>query len=137
MPGQGRDVVEGGAGTDGVLYDEREHGGATVTLDGKAHDGQAGEGDRVAPDVEDIVATSGSDRLVGSVNANGIDAGRATTRSHPGGGVDAVQAGPGNESPIFALDGAQDRIECEDGVRHRHDRRARRRRRLREPHHQS
>ena len=69
----------------------------------------------MAPDVEDIVATSASDRLVGSGSANGIDAGVGDDSINPGGGVDAVQAGPGNDT-IFALDGVQDRIECEAGI---------------------
>ena len=113
VPGTGRDVVEGGPGTDSVLYDERG-AGVTVTLDANADDGEAGEGDRVAPDVEDIVASPASDRLVGSDGANDIDAGPGDDSIDPRGGVDSVQAGPGKDT-IFALDGVQDRIDCGDG----------------------
>ena len=42
----------------------------TVTLDGRTNDGEAGEGDYVATDVDDVAPGSGPDALVGSDLAN-------------------------------------------------------------------
>ena len=51
--GNGADVMNGGAGIDTVDYTSRELP-VTVTRDGIANDGVAGEGDNVMPDIENV-----------------------------------------------------------------------------------
>ena len=64
--GPGADVMDGGSGPgDVALYDTRTQP-VSVTIDGVANDGQAGEGDNVSA-VEDIVGGSGDDTLVGAL----------------------------------------------------------------------
>jgi hypothetical protein len=116
VPGTGADVILGGPGTDRVSYEDRT-APVTVSIGGIADDGQAGEGDTVGDDVEDIIGGSGADTLVGSAQSNDIDAGRGADTIDLGGGADTVDAGPGDDT-VFARDGAPDRILCGDGTDH-------------------
>ena len=102
----GADTISGGSGTDRVRYDERTAAGVRVTLDGAADDGQAGEGDNVQPDVENISGTRFADTLVGSELANSILG---------LGGNDAINPLAGSDR-VFGGDG-DDRINVRDGVR--------------------
>lgn len=88
-PGPGTDDVRGGAGEDTVNY-SGETLPVTVTLDGQANDGSAGEGDRVANDVEDIVGGRGNDTLVGSAGPNVIDGGPGSDHIIGGDGADTL-----------------------------------------------
>lgn len=54
QPGLGADYVSGEGGTDAVDYLERAPGTVTVTLDNEANDGEAGEGDNVLTDIEEV-----------------------------------------------------------------------------------
>jgi Ca2+-binding RTX toxin-like protein len=72
-PGTGADIVFGEGATDYVDYTERALGSVTVTLDGEANDGEAGEGDNVNTDVEQVHlpgdtsgGTTGGDNTAGS-----------------------------------------------------------------------
>ena len=64
---QGADTFIGGPGTDTVTYTNRT-GNVTVTLDGKANDGEKKEGDNI--DAENIVGGNGNDKLTGDGIAN-------------------------------------------------------------------
>src|SRR5262249_31505359 len=72
--GGGADVISGGDGDDVADYSSRTSD-LSVSLDGAANDGQAGEKDNVEPDVEDIWGGSGDDRLTGNELDNAIDGG--------------------------------------------------------------
>ena len=63
------DNVYGGDGPDTVSYAERLNP-VTVTLDGVGNDGEAGENDFVASDVENITGGSKNDTLIGNDKAN-------------------------------------------------------------------
>jgi Ca2+-binding RTX toxin-like protein len=102
----GADTISGGSGIDRVRYDERTAVGVRVTLDGAADDGQAGEGDNVQPDVENISATKFADTLLGSELANSISGLGGNDGINPLGGSDRVFGGDGD-----------DRINVRDGVR--------------------
>ena len=78
--GTGGDTIAGSGGTDTVSYSTRS-GDVSVSLDGVANDGQAGELDNVGTDVENITTGSGDDALVGSSGVNTLIAG--TRRRHP------------------------------------------------------
>jgi Ca2+-binding RTX toxin-like protein len=83
----GRDTLRGGDGHDIVTYLPRTLG-VTVTLDGRANDGEAGEKDNVGGDIEDVTGSKGNDRLTGNGKANelrGLD------------GNDTLNGGKGND----------------------------------------
>src|SRR4051794_27190394 len=64
----GADTMAGGGGRDTADYSART-APVTVNLDSKANDGEAGEDDNVAPDVEGIARGSGHDARAGRQHA--------------------------------------------------------------------
>ena len=76
----------------------------TVTLDGRGGDGQAGEGDNIGADVEDVVGGERGDRLIGSASANALDGGPGEDSLAGGGGNDTLAGGSG-EPGDDTLDG--------------------------------
>jgi Ca2+-binding RTX toxin-like protein len=103
-PGTGRDDLSGGGGRDTVRYDERSapvlvNLGAGTTLNG-----EVGEGDRVAGDIERVYGGSAGDRLVGNDASNDIFGGP---------GSDVIAGGDGDDS-LFGLDG-NDTLDGGDG----------------------
>lgn len=67
--GAGPDLISGAAGFDYVDYSERT-AGVSVDPDGASDDGEPGEGDAVAADVEALVGGDGPDTLTGSAVEN-------------------------------------------------------------------
>jgi hypothetical protein len=110
--GPGADVLNGGDGSDSVAY--AGAASVSVTLDGVANDGVAGEGDNVGNDVEDIFGADGPDKLNGSAAANTIDGGAGEDRISGGAGKDAI-FGEDGDDVIDARDGQIDRIDCGAG----------------------
>ena len=137
----GADVIRGGPGIDEVDY--RAAGPVNVTADGAAaDDGESGEGDNVAADVEVIDGSPYDDAIVGNATDNRIDAGEGddfvdgaagqdTVLGGPGAdtlyggdgndvvdagsGADAVDGGPGDDRLLDGLDGDPDRLDGGDG----------------------
>jgi Ca2+-binding RTX toxin-like protein len=103
----GADLITGGSGTDRVRYDERTAAGVRVTLDGAADDGQAGEGDNVEPDVENISGSKFADILLGSALPNSISGLGGNDTLNPLGGADRAFGGDGDDR-INVRDGVQD-----------------------------
>jgi len=100
----GADFLSGGNGIDTVLYDRRTTG-VTVTLDNHmADDGEAGEGDEIAGNVEDAVGGAGDDIMVAGYGPNDL---------RGGAGDDEIYGGPGDDFRV-GDDGA-DSIFGEDG----------------------
>jgi Ca2+-binding RTX toxin-like protein len=86
-PTGGNDVLDGGAGSDSTSY---SRGGATpvsLTLDGAANDGYAGETDNLLA-IENVNGGTGNDTLVGDDGSNELDG---------GGGSDAIAGQGGND----------------------------------------
>jgi Ca2+-binding RTX toxin-like protein len=110
--GPGADVLNGGEGSDSVAY--ADSAAVSVTLDGVANDGVAGEGDNVGADVEDIFGADGNDKLDGNAAANTIDGGAGDDRISGGHGKDAIFGGDGDDL-VDARDGEVDRVECGAG----------------------
>ena len=110
--GTGRDGYVGGEGSDQIYYDART-GAVTVTLDGQADDGEAGEGDNVT-EVEDVASGSGPDRIVGNELGNRLSAGDGNDSVTGGAGEDYLDGGPGDDT-IDARDGGYDTVECGPG----------------------
>ena len=67
--GADADTLAGGSGTDTADYSTRSSG-VNVSIDGVANDGEPGEADNVATDVENLTGGSGADTLTGSGAAN-------------------------------------------------------------------
>jgi Ca2+-binding RTX toxin-like protein len=103
--GNDSDLLAGGDGEDHAWYLRTAN--VAVSLDNVAGDGEAGEGDNVAGDVEDVTAGSGSDVLVGNSSRNVLD----------GGGGPDVLAGDGGDDVLMDSggDSATDRLDGGDG----------------------
>ena len=113
--GAGADLLTGGAGFDLVTYSDRGAGQpVTVTLDGGADDGEAGEGDTVAG-VEDITGGEGADSLTGDAAYNVLTGTGGDDRLDPGRGEDQAYGFDGNDT-ILAIDGFADQISCGRGI---------------------
>ncbi|WP_169501822.1 calcium-binding protein [Kribbella catacumbae] len=88
-PRGGADVVVGGLGVDTVSY--RNHrANVTVSLDNKANDGIAGEGDDIRTDVENVVDGPGDDVIIGSAAANRFMASPGRDVYAGGAGIDTI-----------------------------------------------
>ena len=111
--GAGPDLISGGIGIDTVDYSARTLA-VSVDLDGVPDDGEAGEGDNVVTDVEDIIGGSGPDILRGGGGANHIIGGAGADDIDGLAGPDTIEAGAGADT-IQAKDGTTDVIACGDG----------------------
>ncbi len=98
--GPGSDVLMGRLGADAfasagdtVSYADRTLPGdaVTVTVDGVANDGTAGENDNVGAETRSIVGGAGADHLIGGPQQNLIDG---------GGGDDHIEGGGGPDAPV-------------------------------------
>src|SRR5439155_7775618 len=101
VAGPGADTLSGGAGTDTADYSARR-AAVTVTLDDRAGDGEAGEGDDVRSDVENVTAGAGDDRLVGSAAANVLRGGDGADTFVGGAGADTFAGGPGEDAADYS-----------------------------------
>jgi len=107
--GAGADVMTGGDGTDIVRYDERT---APVTAFIGGAGGEAGEGDAIGADVENILGGVGPDVLRGGARADilsggpgddDIDGGGGDDRLYGHGGANRIAGGEGDDQ--IATDG--------------------------------
>ena len=121
----GADRIAGGHGEDLAGYAAR--GGAVhADLAGDPDDGEAGEGDRIGRDVEDLRGGAGPDDLAGDDRGNLLDGGAGADRLAGGGGGDwlssdgdgaRLDGGPGEDAldvrgAAAAIDGGPGR----DGI---------------------
>jgi len=120
LGGAGEDELDGGPGADGISggpdRDSVSYAGApvTVTLDGVANDGAAGENDNVASDVEDVFGTDGPDVITGNAADNTIDGNAGNDVINGGPGADGLFGSEGNDE-IDSRDGSADRVDCGPG----------------------
>ncbi|UGS36062.1 metallophosphoesterase [Capillimicrobium parvum] len=113
--GGGADTMTGGAGIDEADYADRT-APLTVTIGTMADDGEAGEGDDVGADVEDVVGGTGDDRLTGNRADNVLSGGYGDDALVGGLGTDRLSGGPGSDD-LDSRDGtATDTIKCGAGV---------------------
>jgi Ca2+-binding RTX toxin-like protein len=95
--GTGNDILNGGDGVnDAVDYTFRT-ASLKVTIDGIADDGEAGEGDNVQSNVENVLGGTGNDWLVGSAGANLLFGFHGDDRLDGGLGADELYGGPGDD----------------------------------------
>ena len=90
----GGDTLAGGASADTVTYASRT-AAITARIDGRANDGQAGEGDDLRPDVENIVGGSAGDSLTGNLAVNTLTGGSGSDTLKGGDGNDVLDGGAG------------------------------------------
>jgi hypothetical protein len=116
----GGDWMRGDAGRDTLSYAGRT-AGVSVTPEGVANDGQAGEGDNVADgSVEDVTGGAGNDSLTGTDVANNLTGGAGDDTLTGTGGDDLLDGGTGIDSlsggagidVLKARDGAQESFAC-------------------------
>jgi hypothetical protein len=125
--GSGSDVMDGGADIDAIAYGEWEGPGLSLSLDGAANDGYAGEGDNVlgverielgargtyvgsdGPETfrfsdytgaEPVVASGrgGNDSLTGGNGVEQLDGGAGDDRLEGGFNHDTIVGGPGRDT---------------------------------------
>jgi Ca2+-binding RTX toxin-like protein len=121
--GPGDDLVDGGLGADDMHgedgRDTASYEGRTtriaVAFDGKANDGQRGERDNVASDVEDVLGGLLADTLTGDARDNALDAGLGDDYIIGAGGRDALIGGRGIDV-LRARDGVRDVVSCGPGL---------------------
>lgn len=101
--GSGGDVMNGGTG----LSDLADYSGRTlsvsVTFNGAANDGEAGESDNLSRDVEQVNGGSGNDTFVGGI-AFGLFNFAADNVFRGGGGNDTLNGADGNDQ-LFGVSG--------------------------------
>ncbi|MGZ4411922.1 MAG: calcium-binding protein, partial [Gaiellaceae bacterium] len=109
----GADVMNGGAGSDTVSYAARTNALNVSLADGFAQDGEAGEGDLVRVDVENVNGGAGADTLTGSSVANVLSGGAGNDTIFAGAGDDTLTGGAGLDA-LFGSDGV-DTFHAQDG----------------------
>jgi Ca2+-binding RTX toxin-like protein len=111
--GFGADRIGGEAGHDTVTYASR-FGPVTVTFDDLPNDGEPGEGDNVARDVEAVIGGARADTLTGDARDNALSGSAGEDRLDGGAGPDALRGGTAPDV-IRARDGAADVVDCGPG----------------------
>jgi hypothetical protein len=105
---KGNDTYVGGPGNDSFSYFHRGNP-VSITLDGIANDGMAGEADNVHPDIETVGGSAGNDVIVGSDGPNHLWGGDGDDlirglggddRLSGDDGNDTVDGGPGNDELV-------------------------------------
>jgi len=96
----GADVMRGGGGfADGVDYSGRANPVLVdISNDSRANEGEAGEGDQVYSDIENIFGGNGNDILIGNAASNVISGGDGNDAITGNGGHDKLIAGRGSDS---------------------------------------
>ncbi len=113
--GPGADTLEGDAGEDVADYSSRTQP-VTVDLDGQSgDDGEAGEGDTVESDVEDIWGGSDNDVLTGNDSNNAFDGGAGADQFHGLGGEDLVDYSTRSQPVSASIDGVANDGEAGEG----------------------
>jgi Ca2+-binding RTX toxin-like protein len=111
--GLGPDQLNGEAGRDTLTYEDRANA-VTVTLNDRADDGEDGEGDNVASDIEVVVGGTLWDTLVGNRNRNTLQAGLGEDYVVGNTGADTLDGGGGPDL-VLARDGNHDTVDCGGG----------------------
>jgi Ca2+-binding RTX toxin-like protein len=111
LGGAGADVMTSDVGCCAVAgYTDHDGAGVRVTLDGKANDGAAGEGDDVR--TIGVTGSSGADVIAGDDRANALSGGGGADVLRGGGGDDSIDAAvpdaPASDGPDTVTCGAGD-----------------------------
>ena len=104
--GSGNDTLDGGAGADAIAgaggTDIADYSGrsarVSLSLDGQANDGETGEGDNLASDIETLSGGAGDDTLTGNSSANTLQGGPGNDTLSGSGGNDNLQGSVGDDT---------------------------------------
>lgn len=94
---KGNDTYVGGPGHDSFSYFHRGNP-VSITLDGIANDGMAGEADNVHPDIETVGGSAGNDVIVGSDGPNHLWGGDGDDLIRGLGGDDRLSGDDGGDT---------------------------------------
>lgn len=108
----GADTIRGGEGNDFVAFDEP--GPVSLSLDGLANDGLPGEADNVTGDVENLIGTTGTDKILGDDATNTLVGEDGADSIEGRGGFDVFDGG-GGDDVIDSRDGGPDALQCGAG----------------------
>jgi len=111
--GPGGDVLNGGAGFDAATYQDRT-AGVQADADGAGDDGEPGEGDTIAADVEDLIGGAGNDTLSGNGLENFLIGGPGDDRLDGGAGEDGLFGDDGADE-LTTRDDSGDFADCGTG----------------------
>ncbi|MDA0184560.1 Ig-like domain-containing protein [Solirubrobacter phytolaccae] len=114
-PNTGTDGVSGGEGVDTVTYNRRV--ALSLSLDGLANDGEAGENDLIGTDVENVEGStsSGTVTIVGDGRPNQFRVLGGIGVITGGEGSDVLAGGPADDV-INARDSSPDTVTCAGGI---------------------
>ncbi|MDP9402359.1 MAG: fibronectin type III domain-containing protein [Actinomycetota bacterium] len=109
----GSDSLNGGDGTGDLVDYSTRSTSLVVTIDGTSGDGELGENDNVAVDVENLNGGSGNDTITGSSSANTLTGNAGTDTLNGGTGDDTFKEGSApngadtlnGDSPLGAIVG--------------------------------
>jgi Ca2+-binding RTX toxin-like protein len=127
----GSDAYDGGTGVDSVMYTGRS-ADLTLVISG-ANNGEAGEGDSIGSNIENLYGGAGNDTLVGSLADNQLAGGGGNDTMDGGVGRDYLYGDSGNDTltggdgsdyldgsngddTMHATDGGADNVLCGDGA---------------------
>jgi Ca2+-binding RTX toxin-like protein len=111
--GPGPDALHGGSGLDTADYSVAE-GPLAISLDGRANDGEEGEGDNFDSDVEAARGGSEDDVLSGDARANVLAGGSGEDFLEGGTGPDRLDGNDDNDA-IQSRDSTRDLVSCGRG----------------------
>lgn len=94
---EGNDTYVGGPGNDGFSYFHRANP-VSITLDGIANDGMAGEADNIHPDIESVGGSAGNDVIVGTPGPDHLWGGDGDDLIQGLGGDDRLSGDDGNDT---------------------------------------
>jgi hypothetical protein len=92
----GADTYVGGGGLDSVNYGDRTED-LSLSIDGVANDGAAGEGDNLGLDITGVQSGAGNDTITGSAQRNTLAGGDGNDTIAGGDGDDALDGWVGND----------------------------------------
>jgi Ca2+-binding RTX toxin-like protein len=93
----GADTYQGGGGAGDTLDYGGRTAGVAATQDGAANDGEVGEHDNVAGDIEEILGGGGDDFIVGGAGPQSLSGNGGNDRILGGAGADTIDGGPGDD----------------------------------------
>ena len=108
--GPGADRFESNNVRDVVGYDDRT-APLSLTLDGIANDGEAGEGDNILPGIDGVLGGRGDDRIIGGPGEESLFGDRGNDLVEGLGGDDQVEGG-GGDDVVRGGDGSDDLLEA-------------------------
>jgi Ca2+-binding RTX toxin-like protein len=117
VPDNGRDTLVGGDGVDTASYGRRTS--PSFSLDGQRNDGEAGENDLIATDVENVEAAAADSgqtvTIVGDGRNNRLTVLYGKADITGGEGSDILEGG-GSDDRISSRDGSPDTVICNGGT---------------------